>query len=103
MHETSMTPAATCAAKPNLPRAKNSVYVDVSTRKRKRPPAILALKQGDASAIRFIITAALILFPHASDWIRSSYESEWVSRSEAQRTTSTIDGGFHAAWACSFH
>jgi hypothetical protein len=57
-----------CAAKLNLPRAKNSVNVDVSTRNRKRTPAILALKRGDISAIRFIITAVLILFPtYASD------------------------------------
>src|ERR1039457_1381930 len=76
MHETSMTPAATCAAKLNLPRAKNSVNVDVSTRNRKRTPAIRALKRGDASAIRFIITVALMLFPpYASDWIRRSCES----------------------------
>jgi hypothetical protein len=30
--------------------------------------AILALKRGDASAIRFIITAALILFPSCANY-----------------------------------
>jgi hypothetical protein len=58
-----MMPAARSAAKLNLPRAKNSVNAAVSTRSKKRTPAILALKRGDASAIRFIITDALILFP----------------------------------------
>jgi len=46
----------------NLPRAKNSVNAAVSTRSKKRKPAILVLKRSDASADRFMIPAALIRF-----------------------------------------
>jgi hypothetical protein len=49
-------------------REQISVNPAVSRLKKLRTPTILAVKRGDASAIRFIITAALILVSHyASD------------------------------------
>ena len=44
-----------CDTQPAV-KEENSVHAAVSTRSKKRAPAILALRDGDASAIRFIIT-----------------------------------------------
>jgi hypothetical protein len=63
-----MMPAARTAAKLNQPRKKNSVHAAVNTRSMKRPPANLALKHGDTSRIRPIMSTVLTLFPlYASD------------------------------------
>src|ERR1700722_592124 len=70
MPETSMRPAERSAAKPNLPRMKNWVNAAVSMTSKKRPPATLALKDGDASRVSFNISS-----PHdgttAQTWRRA--------------------------------